>query len=67
MIFPAASTVSGMGVSKCLSPLAVGLRLLTAMEAAEADGTVISEALWRRLRVVQQHDAVALLDRMRVA
>ena len=54
-------------VTQALAPLAVGPRLLAAMEATEARGALITNKLWRELSGLNEREALAALEGLRAA
>ena len=54
-------------VTQALAPLAVGARLLAAMESAEARGALITNKLWRELSGLNEREALAALEGLRAA
>lgn len=59
--------VSRARVTQALAPLAVGARLLAAMEEAEARGALITNKLWRELSALNEREALAALEGLRAA
>ncbi len=59
--------VSRARVTQALAPLAVGARLLAAMEDAEAQGVLITNKLWRELSGLPEREALAALEGLRAA